>query len=123
MSRNSVAVALDVSAITLSGLCLVHCLMLPMIIAVLPMVSFLSESEWVHKLFVGAAVPISGYLIVSGNCSSGRLTFLTLAISGLALLCAAAFLEPLEAFETPVTVIGALLLAGAHVWRWKRHRH
>lgn len=123
MNKNSVGVALDISAITLSGLCLVHCLLLPLIVAILPMAGVLAENEWIHKAFVVTALPISGLLILRGKCTHGRMVFLALAISGLSLLIAGAFAEQLEAYETPITVLGALLLACAHLWRWTRHSH
>lgn len=123
LTKNSVGLALDVSAITMSGLCLAHCLLLPLFVAILPMAGVLAEEEWIHKVFVITALPISGFLIVRGKCTIGRSIFVALAVAGLGLLMAGAFVEQFEAFETPITVAGALLLACAHLWRWTRHSH
>lgn len=114
---------IDVSAITLSGLCVVHCLALPLIAAFLPLAGAWSEAEWVHKAFVVLALPLSGFAIVRGLSGPDWKVFVGLAVTGLILLVAAAFVEALHDFETPVTVAGALMLASAHIWRWARHAH
>lgn len=123
MRRSSSALAIDASAITLSGLCVIHCLALPLIAAFLPLAGTWAEAEWVHKLFVAVALPLSGFAIVRGMRSRGSPIFMGLAIAGLSLLIASAFVEALHEVETPVTVVGALLLASAHIWRWFHHRH
>ncbi|MCI4643412.1 MAG: MerC domain-containing protein [Hyphomonadaceae bacterium] len=120
--RVSSAAALDASAITLSGLCLVHCLALPLMAAILPLAGVWAEAEWVHQLFVAVALPISGFAIWRSISLPGWKGFAALAVLGLALLIAAAFVEALHAFETPLTVAGAVLLASAHIWRWVNHR-
>ena len=121
MAATSRAGAIDASAITLSGLCLIHCLALPFMAALLPLAGVVAEAEWVHKAFVLAALPLSGFAIVRGWNGGAGAVFILLAISGLALLIAGAFVEALHDHETRLTVIGALLLASAHVRRWLRH--
>ncbi|MEM5515373.1 MerC domain-containing protein [Henriciella sp. AS95] len=121
-SRAMTARAIDASAITLSGLCMIHCLALPLLAAMLPLAGAWAQAEWVHKAFVLIALPLSGFAIVRGSRSHAGAGFILLAVTGLTLLLAAAFLEPLHEVETPVTVTGALMLASAHIWRWSRHR-
>ena len=113
--------AIDASAITLSGLCLIHCLALPLMAAFLPLAGVVAEAEWVHKAFVLAALPLSGFAIARGWNRGAGAGFILLAIGGLSLLLAAAFMEALHDYETPLTVLGALALASAHVWRWLHH--
>ena len=121
MAATTRAGAIDASAITLSGLCLVHCLALPLMAAFLPLAGVVAEAEWIHKAFVAAALPLSGFAIARGFSRGAGTGFILLATSGLALLMAGAFVEALHDYETPLTVIGALLLASAHVRRWLRH--
>ena len=111
--------AIDASAITMSGLCLVHCLALPLMAALLPLAGVAAEAEWLHKVFVAVAIPLSGFAVLRGATGRGRAGFVILATSGLALLVSAAFVEALHDIETPLTVSGALLLVGAHVRRWR----
>ena len=113
--------AIDASALTLSGLCLVHCLALPLIAAFLPLAGAWAEDEWVHKVLVLLAVPISVFAIARSFGQATGYAFIGLALTGLALLTAAAFVETLHDLETPLTVCGALILASAHIWRWTRH--
>ncbi len=113
----------DLSAVLLSGLCLFHCLALPLLAAILPVAGVLGEAEWVHKVLVLTALPVSAFVILWGPDFPKRKEFMGLAVFGLALLLGAAFIEPLHDFETPITVAGALLLGAAHVIRWLTHRN
>ena len=111
------AAAIDGVAISLSGLCLIHCLVLPIASAMLPIAGSWAEIEWIHKAFVVAALPFSLLAL-----TSGRTTGLIggLIASGFILLAAAAFAEPLHDYETGLTLFGGLLLASGHAWRWGR---
>lgn len=118
----SVSNVIDASAITLSGLCVVHCLALPLLAVLLPIAGIWAEAEWVHKTFVILALPLSGIAILRGIESRRWALFAGLAVTGLALLIGAAFVEALHHIETPLTVLGATALAAAHIWRWAHHR-
>lgn len=106
---------IDGSAIALSGLCLLHCLALPLMSAILPIAGVWAEAEWLHKAFVIAALPFS--LI---GLSSKQITMPVglLIVSGIGLLFAGAFVEWLHDYETHLTVAGGLLLAAGHALRW-----
>ena len=118
MSKSSY---LDATAVTLSGLCVVHCLALPVLAAFLPVLGQFAEAEWIHKVLVLIAVPLSLGAALQAKPGKGRNMFLLLAGAGLLLMISAAFVHALHDFETPVTVAGALLLASAHIWRWRHH--
>lgn len=111
----------DAAAISLSSLCLIHCLALPILASILPLFGVLSEAEWVHRLFVVTAVPISLLSFFATHPTRVRLVFGILALAGGMLLFLAAFIERLHDVETVLTVCGALLLAGAHLFRWRAH--
>lgn len=121
-TRSPGAAAIDGAAISLSGLCVIHCLALPLFAAILPVAGMWAEAEWMHKAFVAAALPLSGFAITRALASKGQLLFIGLAVLGLSLLISAAFVEAFHDLETPITVIGALLLASAHIWRWQFHK-
>ncbi len=120
-ARTPGAAAIDGAAISLSGLCIIHCLALPLLAAILPIAGMWAEAEWVHKLFVVAALPLSGFAIARAFSSKGQTLFIALALTGLSLLVASAFVEALHDYETVLTVAGALMLAAAHGWRWQTH--
>lgn len=109
---------LDGSAIGLSGLCLVHCLALPLAAAVSPMLGVWSEAEWVHLTFVLLAAPLSAAALVMTR--PRRPAAMALAATGLALLAAALFFH--EA-ETAMTVAGGLILASGHLVNWRGRLH
>jgi hypothetical protein len=111
---------LDASAITLSGLCLVHCLALPALAVALPLAGLWAEQEWVHQIFALSALPITVFAMTRPFHEGARTSFNMLAGIGLTLLIGAAFIEGLHDLETPLTVVGALLLATAHIRRWRR---
>ncbi|MEL6825985.1 MAG: MerC domain-containing protein [Pseudomonadota bacterium] len=113
--RSPGTTVVDGSAIVLSSLCLIHCLALPLLSAVLPIAGVWAEAEWLHRAFVLAAIPFS--LI---GLSSKRLTVPIgiLIASGIGFLLLGAFVESLHDYETQLTVIGALLLASGHALRW-----
>ncbi len=108
----------DRCAIGLSGLCLVHCLGLPMALSLAPAAFVWGEAEWVHGVLFLLALPVSLWTLAGSSDRSWPL--LGLAGLGLALLAAGAAGFPSHDMETPVTVTGALLLAAAHGLNWRR---
>ena len=111
---------LDRSAIGLSFMCLTHCLVLPVAAAFLPLAGVWAEAEWLHRLFVLLALPITALAIVHDGKSKTGFSFIAPAVLGLTLLLAAGFVEALHDSETVLTVAGAIFLASAHAWRWSR---
>lgn len=109
---------LDLWAVALSGVCLVHCLALPIISTAIPLALQTPESHWVHVLLVLLATPLSAYVIWKSLEHSRAYWFVVVAASGLALLNVAAFVPVVSALEAPLTVAGAALLGSAHLARW-----
>lgn len=105
----------------LSALCLVHCLALPLLLAVLPVLlgSFVS-GEAFHRWMLLAVVPTSAWALIGGVGRHGVRAPLMIAAVGIALLTLAAFggswFGLPESGDTGLTVVGGLLLAAAHSW-------
>jgi len=102
---------LDSAGVIISSLCVVHCLLMPFLGLLLPVIGSLSEVEWVHKVLVIIAIPLFVNLILR----SGKAYVILPAIFGMLCLLAGAFLESLHDFEAVVTVIGATLLGLSHL--------
>jgi hypothetical protein len=119
------SLVIDHSAITVSTLCLIHCLVLPVIVTSLPVLGVLSEAEWLHRLFVLIAMPLSLIAFLPPLKTGYKHLMRLLAISGVCLLATSAFVEGLHNYETQLTVVGALMLGGAHLCRiiYRRHAH
>lgn len=116
---------LDRTAVTLSALCIIHCVMLPLVATGLPLLGLVAESEWVHRSFVILAVPISAYVFLKPRpANQGSLLLLRLLVAvGILLLILGAFVEALHDHEVILTVIGACMVATAHILHSRRHVH
>lgn len=121
MQSKSYNQSANIVAASLSGLCLCHCLFLPVIVSLAPMFSVLG-AEWVHKLLVLATAPISLSVLLKTTKLSDRIVLAICIGLGLALLFLGAFVEALHDYETPLTVLGAITLAATHTLRWLQHR-
>ncbi len=107
----------DVYAASIAILCLAHCLALPVLISSVSLAVPFAENELVHKALVLIAAPATLFVVFTDARLAGRRLFIGVALAGLGLLIAAAFVPPLEVFEEPVTVAGSVTLASAHIWR------
>lgn len=115
--------ALDLSAVSLSALCLAHCLALPALSLLLPVLGLWAQAEWVHVLFVVLAAPIAVLAFVDRRAwRPHSWPLLGLALVGLALMLfgATGFVGP--ALERLTTVLGGIFLALAHLGNLRR-RH
>lgn len=113
--------ALDLSGVGLSCLCLLHCMALPLLAVSVPVLAVFSEAEWIHKAFVLMAVPVALLAIFTVQPARNKPSIIALMFAGVSLLFAGAFVEALHDYETTLTVIGALCLGSAHIWRWRTH--
>ncbi|MCE2892055.1 MAG: MerC domain-containing protein [Hyphomonadaceae bacterium] len=115
-SSTTVARRFDTLAVVLSGACLVHCLLLPIAAAFLPLLSHAANAEWVHWVFVALAMPTSFLALRHHGNRSLRIVLLRVAATlGLVFLVCGALGWPSHATETLVTVLGGLILASVHI--------
>lgn len=121
----------DLTGITLSLACLVHCLALPLALLLAPALSrWVALPEGVHAAILLLALPAALIAMRDGWRRHRRLTPALLAATGLGLLALGlsahegwiTAADP-EAADRLLTSLGALTLATAHLvnWRW-RHR-
>lgn len=106
----------------LSGLCLVHCLVLPILASAAPLLGPIADAQWVHELLVLCALPVSIYALARTHPMPVRVVFLAMFAVGATLLIVGAFVAALREHEVLLTVGGALILAAAHLWRWRSHQ-
>ena len=111
---------LDLYAVGLSTLCLLHCVALPVLAALMPVLGQAAENELVHRVLAVSAVPVSLRVIWKTRPLNRNRLFVGAALLGLALLLLPAFVEAVSAYEEPITVAGGVLLASAHIWHWLR---
>jgi hypothetical protein len=115
------SLGLDGVGLGLSGLCLGHCLLLPLAAAGLPLLGAWAESPWVHVVLVLIAAPVAGLSLLLPKRGQPRAPAVVgVGVVGLALLVFGAF-GP-EAAEHAATIAGSLMLALAHGLNWRLGR-
>jgi hypothetical protein len=109
---------------SISVLCLLHCLALPWLLASLPIAVLaalpesLRENEWVHAALLAPVLLISGPVLLRRQPGA---TQRLLVIIAFAALIGGLFVAS-ETGEVALTVAGTLLLLAAH-WRRLRKAH
>ncbi len=122
----AIARQLDRVAIFLSGLCLLHCLLLPVVIALFPLMSIgFGGDEHLHELLLWFVLPVSTIGLALGwrhHRSTGALALGVLAMAILALAATWGHDNLPEIWEIALTVLGSLMLAGAHLQNFRHLR-
>ncbi len=118
----------DRLGIWISGLCAIHCLLMPVVIATLPLwSSTLHLHAWTHLVFAALLIPVTVFAVRGAYQAHRPQSILVLLVSGLVLVVGAAlFHETLgEVGEALVTLVGSVLLIVGHWrnWRTRTHTH
>ncbi|MEP3225634.1 MAG: MerC domain-containing protein [Parasphingorhabdus sp.] len=115
--------AADRWGIILSALCLVHCLILPPFLAVMPFLlleplpAWMHETELLHAMLLVPVLVVSGPTLLRGGRSDRRIwAFGTTAFT---MLCLALLVDS-EELERLISVAGAILLVIAHLLNMRR---
>ena len=105
--------SLDRLAITLSGLCLAHCLATTVFLALLASAGGVLGAPWIHEVGLGLAILLGAAAL--GEGSRRHRLLLPGAVGGLGLAVMAAALSlPDHGTEALVTMAGVSLLAAGH---------
>jgi hypothetical protein len=124
-SRPSESPSIDGVAAVVSGLCLVHCLLLPVALGMAPGLSGLEGSAlhaapWLHWTLLGLALPLSILALRRGLMRHGDLRPLIAAAVGFAAVAAGAIQHDQRIIEPILTVIGGLVIGAAHLLNWRQ---
>ncbi len=128
---------LDRMAIMLSGLCAVHCMLLPVAAALLPLISGVAthghdiHDLWFHQLILFIVLPISFVALVTGyNCHRAWLPVLITLCGLIILAIPAMFFDILHeagvmshSNEIMLTLTGGIIHAIGHVLNIQSTRH
>ncbi|WP_239023950.1 MerC domain-containing protein [Paraglaciecola marina] len=117
----------DRSAIFLSTLCMIHCLVLPLILILLPTLTTLTffSDERFHTWLLYAVLPISAFAVVLGYFHHRSWLVVLITSMGMGVLVTVAifghdvFGEQGEVFAS---VIGSILVAYGHIINFKARR-
>ncbi len=112
---------LDKSAMTLSGLCLVHCLAGSLLLTV-----FAASGDWlghdVHVVGLLLAMPLAAVALWRGFALHGRYAIGVLGALGIGLMAASLLISHGGVAEIALSIIGVCLLATAHLWNLRASR-
>lgn len=112
---------LDKSAMTLSGLCLVHCLAGTLLLTL-----FAASSEWfshdLHFVGLALALPLAAVALWRGVMVHRRVGVALLGVAGIGLMAASLFIAHGASGEALLSVAGVSVLAGAHLWNLRASR-
>ena len=109
----------DMAGVVLSGICLVHCTLLPLLMALLPVLgAHYHGDERIHAAVTLAVVPVAILALALGFRRHGLAWIPALGLVGLAMILAApVYHESLgEVLEGAVTAVGGIALVAAHLW-------
>ena len=113
----------DKFAMGLSLACVLHCFFVPsFLILTSGMLSVSFDNEFVHKLLVLVAVPISSFALIKGYKYHKTFSFISFGILGLvALILAVVLGESIlgEFGEKGLTLLGSILVAYSHFKNYK----
>ncbi len=117
----------DKSAIGLSLLCAIHCLVFPLIIVLMPsLIALPLNNEMFHVWMVVAVLPTSAYALTIGCRQHKRYRLLILGLLGLACLVLAVVLGEIflsGACEKMLTSIGVGIIAYGHYRNYRLCQH
>lgn len=116
---------LDHAAIALSGLCLVHCLLLPIIIVAVPLLAQLDETHF-HAQMLLIVVPVSLFAFALGYRHHRNKAVIAWGIAGIAILYfGGTFAHARYGIlaDSLLTIAGSIVLATAHYFNNRLTRH
>lgn len=110
---------LDKLSIGLSAVCLIHCLVLPLLLLFAPLgiIPFLTEEEVVHKSLLYVVLPLSSYTLILGCKKHKNFKILGLGLSGLSILIISTLFghDTLgHEGEKYASVVGSIIIAISH---------
>jgi len=113
----------DTGAITLSLVCAVHCLALPVLAVMTPaFMGYFITDESFHRWLAFVVIPVSLFALTLGCRRHKTLLVVTLGASGIVVLLFAAVFGhdvPGENVEKVATLLGAGLIAIAHYYNYR----
>ena len=109
--------AFDRVGIAASAVCLVHCLLLPLLVPLLPLLAGVAGAEDVHEGLLVFLTFCALLAFVPGYRAHRALSVLLFGGLGVVLLVGGALAHEwteLAAFDTPLTVLGGVVLIATH---------
>ncbi|WP_169332199.1 MerC domain-containing protein [Gracilimonas tropica] len=119
----SISVIWDKLGLSLSALCAIHCLFVPVVIALMPLSPLaLTIEHWLHPIFALLIAPTIIYAVRRSHFNKRIVTLLSFGFLFILAgwLIGDFLLEHGHTFETVSTLTGSVLLIAGH---WQNYRH
>ncbi len=116
---------LDHMAITLSGLCLVHCLLLPFLIVALPLLAQFNETH-LHAQMLIVVVPVSLFAFAIAFRRHRNKAIIAWGVAGIAIMFiggTVAHANYGNLADTLLTIAGSIVLATSHYFNNRLTAH
>jgi hypothetical protein len=115
---------LDKFAVLLSGACVIHCALIPVVLIVMPAFGghLLEAETTTHWLLLGVAAPVSVVALGAGYKRHGHGATIWLGLAGLLVMFLGVSHLFGRAFEVPVTLLGVAMIAIVHLLNVRRSR-
>lgn len=114
----------DKASIGLSFVCVIHCLILPILIILSPSLAIIpSDNETFHLVILIAVIPISLIALITGFKKHKQKSILISGLVGMTILVLAVILEDViesEYAEVILTTIGAMIMMIAHLKNYQQ---
>lgn len=111
-------ISFDTLGIIASCLCMMHCLAMPIVISVLPVVGARwLEADWTHKLLAFFVVSFGLLAVAPGYLKHRKRSVLLGLVTGLSFVLFATFVSGIllgEEWELPLITIGNLIVVATH---------
>jgi hypothetical protein len=110
---------------TISGVCLIHCLALPFLVALVPLAGMLFQGEHVHEVHIAVlvlAAPVAWFAFAV-PLLRGQISWPLPVLAILALGLLGAGLVAPEEHEITLTIGGGSALGAAHLMNLRSRRH
>lgn len=114
--KNKSIIVLDILGISSAGLCLVHCLIFP-VLTIIP-IGF-SHNHWIDVFFACIGMFVVSKILLS---HTSRLVKVILSISILTIITGVT-IELLFEIATPMVLIGGIVMIIVHLFNFKNHKH
>lgn len=111
---------IDLFGMTVSIVCAIHCALLPILVTLgtLGALSFLTNPMF-EPIVIGISCVIALVSLLPTYLKHGDQPFPLLLMTVGIFLLVASRIEAFEVFETPLTVVGAVAIAAAHMINWR----
>jgi hypothetical protein len=116
---NNTRINLDKAGIIVSALCAIHCLTLPVLVSVLPLIGLQFLADKIVEFILILVALFIATLSLSGSYLKIHRNFFPIAVIFIGFLILIIGRNLFEESEVILTVSGALLVITAHIFNWK----